>query len=509
MGQIFGGDNIIDNVDVIFPDSNSGNQIVVNANSKSKAYLVPIGGYVGVIVNGGLIFRNMSGGADNNQGGITAANLSGFGAGVGNTPSDPTASDNTKWLYVNPIIGRVLNGYAVTESTSYKPFEDGSRTYPDGSKEYWQSNGSVVTKTKTKAELEADPTLDETMLASAAHVTMQNGTKNYSIADISTGDTSSFGMTGIDDNSNINIGSAQALYIMSLITQCGLGKSMDGHYMQKYVKDTDTSDEYHLKPYDAYMSTHLGNYHEIGSSDANTSGHDYYDSAQNDTYYSLWSAENEETIIPYIIKTYTPESGGIYPAFDCGGGWNGTDDIVYYNLSLSGCSGSIIYLPDGYRGLGALMFGVKDPSVNILYGVKISKDKTNLDNFKENVIFLYGMDGANKTISMHMELLVYYDDNCTTLSGSQSYFKTGFGLIDSLQSDYNDNDSRKFKDLTIIGSVKFELLNLSDGLSIDYTSTNIQSKYIPCCLQRLAGVPVAKSSNASDTYDVYFEKYNA
>ena len=46
-----GGDNIIDNVKV-----NYGNYLTVGSTGK---YLYTIGGYVGVVVNGGLVFRNM------------------------------------------------------------------------------------------------------------------------------------------------------------------------------------------------------------------------------------------------------------------------------------------------------------------------------------------------------------------------------------------------------------------------------------------------------------------
>lgn len=168
IGQIFGGDNIIDSVSVKFTG------IIVDAASASKAQYVPIGGYVGVVINGGLIFRGMNGLSANNQAGLSASNLTGFGTGVGDSPTNPLASDNTKWLYVNPIIGRVLNGYAITESSSYKPFEDGKRTYPDGSGIIF--NGLGYSEVADMSSFSG----------SAVGVTMRNGTKNYSITDIKT-----------------------------------------------------------------------------------------------------------------------------------------------------------------------------------------------------------------------------------------------------------------------------------------------------------------------------------
>lgn len=53
MGVVFGGDNIIDNVKVTNPNITFAN------NDNSKQHLITAGGYVGAIVYGGVIFRNM------------------------------------------------------------------------------------------------------------------------------------------------------------------------------------------------------------------------------------------------------------------------------------------------------------------------------------------------------------------------------------------------------------------------------------------------------------------
>ncbi len=445
IGQIFGGDNIIENVSVSFPEG-----ALITKGSGNSTHLVPIGGYVGVVVNGGLIFRDMNGLSQNNQAGIKDANLSGF-------DDNPTSSSNTKWLYINPIIGRVLNGYAITESDSYKPFEDGSRAYSDGTTvDYWhvtESDGIVTTSVDHNS-------------ADKVGVTMRNGKKNYSITDINKNETGKFVMSGTANDSNITVSSAQALFITSLITQCGLGKSTSG----KYNNDST------LKPYNANMSTHLGDYDEIGSSDANTSGHDYYDKAKNDTY------SGDSNTLPYLIKTYTNESSSSYPAFAVMGSAD-----VYYNLILSGTD-TTFYLPDSYRGLGSLMFG--------------EKFSNNLDDFKDNVMFLYGLNGNRKTVSMDMSMSVYAVDNYPTLNNSSLFYKTGFALIDCLQSNYENTASRKFKDLTISGKVKCELLG-TDGKSVAYTSDN--GKKAPAAAA-LVGVPVASSSSTNPTpYNVCIE----
>ncbi|RGF95041.1 hypothetical protein DXA02_01890 [Ruminococcus sp. AM54-1NS] len=54
MGVVFGGDNIIDNVKVTNP------KITFAKNDNSKQHLITAGGYVGAIVYGGVIFRNMA-----------------------------------------------------------------------------------------------------------------------------------------------------------------------------------------------------------------------------------------------------------------------------------------------------------------------------------------------------------------------------------------------------------------------------------------------------------------
>lgn len=96
IGCVLGGDNIIDNVTVGVADDW---KITLDGN---KSHLIQIGGYVGSIAGGGVIFRDMTDGT-------------GMTAGWIESVSDINSYAN---LYVNPYVGRVLDGYAFYEKKS-------------------------------------------------------------------------------------------------------------------------------------------------------------------------------------------------------------------------------------------------------------------------------------------------------------------------------------------------------------------------------------------------------
>lgn len=85
IGCIMGGDNIVDGVTV-----GADNNFSVSA-SGDKSYLIPVGGYVGAIAGGGVIFRGMEG------------------------ESWRSDTKNAGNLYDNPYVGRVIDGYAFSE----------------------------------------------------------------------------------------------------------------------------------------------------------------------------------------------------------------------------------------------------------------------------------------------------------------------------------------------------------------------------------------------------------
>ena len=102
IGCIMGGDNIIDGVSV-----NSDNFVVAGAKGdKGGAHLVPVGGYVGAITGGGVIFRK--------------SNVSGA-LSPWHTQGDSR--------YDNPYVGRVIDGYAFSELADGESLDNTDRNY--------------------------------------------------------------------------------------------------------------------------------------------------------------------------------------------------------------------------------------------------------------------------------------------------------------------------------------------------------------------------------------------
>ena len=98
IGCILGGDNIIDGVNVTL----ANNWLTL---SGEKKHLLQVGGYVGSVCGGGVLFRNMQGAS-----GLTDAMIS-----DGSVEETATSS-----LYVNPYVGRVLDGYAFADTARDK-----------------------------------------------------------------------------------------------------------------------------------------------------------------------------------------------------------------------------------------------------------------------------------------------------------------------------------------------------------------------------------------------------
>lgn len=94
IGCILGGDNIIDGVNVTL---DTGWLTLSGANK----HLLQVGGYVGSVCGGGVLFRNMQGASR-----LTDVMISG-----GSVAETVTSS-----LYVNPYVGRVLDGYAFADT---------------------------------------------------------------------------------------------------------------------------------------------------------------------------------------------------------------------------------------------------------------------------------------------------------------------------------------------------------------------------------------------------------
>lgn len=180
MGVVFGGDNIIDNVKVTNPNIKFAN------NDNSKQHLITAGGYVGAIVYGGVIFRNMG-------------NVAKYSALTTNN-TEAVGEDVYTNLFINPYIGRVVNGFAIEEGTTFGK----STNLNNGRKNY------LITQFKSE---------------------LSDGEKLNVIA----------GTTNI-----IEVPNAQALFMLSIISQSGMGytdrnKNTCGYGHYTFTRNADYS----------------------------------------------------------------------------------------------------------------------------------------------------------------------------------------------------------------------------------------------------------------------------
>lgn len=399
IGKIHGGDNIIDNVGVTF---DTGTSISVAGKR------TPVGGYVGVETAGALIFRNMT----TNKNGLTSA--------VCNLVSD----DN--YLYVNPIIGRVINAYAVTETTGYHPFEDTTRTG----------------------------------YSAANAVTMKNGTKNYSITDIvkestTNGQTTSYpmlqigaynavsGASSTTNKTTVTFPNAQSVFILSCLIQDGLTSNGSATYGNGNTN---------IKSYNEnnYKTTHVSQYRGIGLiakvngedtiitdkaayGTANATAKADYDLAITDSYAVVnplnKNAVTANTIAPYLVKNYVDSTNqaNIYQLTNTG---------TVCDIGFTGTAGTW-YLPDGFRGLGSVAFGTT--SDDQLKATTLSVNK---------VSGLIGTSVVNLDLNMNLKHYDYSFDNY------KPYGKAGLGLFNTMRHNRTDQ--------TPNGKVPLSLENRTD-----------------------------------------------
>ncbi len=293
IGQVMGGDNIIDHVQVTFGTS------IITTRGK-KAQFQPVGGYIGVVVNGGVIFKNMAG----NISGLSSSNVSTTGSS-NQSPADKrtnmAANDNLVWLYVNPIIGRVINGYAVTEASDYHPRE--------------------------------------------ANCTMKNGTKHYSITDIKK--YQSLASDGSDKLSvtkdkEVTIPNSQSFYIMSLIVNSGMGTQRNKTDASTFGTKTGYYDS------SRYQTVRRAEYSHVGEA---ASSDDYVLSTKD--IYSI-TTTTITYYIPYLVanytNTYNEDGTNYYFAKQIG---SHSSDFRAGNTCTIALTGSSYDLPDSYRGIGS------------------------------------------------------------------------------------------------------------------------------------------------------------
>lgn len=414
INKIMGGDNIIDNVSIVFKDT-------VKVRNKSD-YNAVVGAYVGCVVNGGLIFRNIADGkvtsVINNtttKGMIVKkVNDSGTEQTVsvnGNSITNLTDGNDLIHLYVNPLIGRVINGYAFLEGSTYKCSEDGS-TYGDGST---RSSVSEVDIHNTRKNYSI-PTIDSTR-------NYQNDVTN------TTTNTLTFTMPqGASTYNTITVPDGQALYIMSIIAQSGSGCAAadddDYSYNISYCGSSGRAYSGGSSVKDNYKATHISTYNTVGDTTKTTLDAEYVLSKIDKT--------NNRKSVPYIIYKYTSsyESSGnkYYPARTL------TQRTFFVNLE----SGITYYLPDCFRGIGFL------GSANYVN-----------DNMK-----VYGLDGKGAVIDLNSEYFSHAKDTdpySNTAVGNNYY---GIGLFNSLQQfakDTTDDYTKRY----YVSDTEYQITNFS------------------------------------------------
>lgn len=439
IGEIMGGDNIIDHVKMTY--TKNGNRSLCVSDKALEC----VGGYVGVVVNGGLIFRNMT----NDDISFASSFV------VGNTDSSLkyALSDTYSRLYVNPYVGRVINGYAINETG----------TFTEGS---YNNDGSYSGDSKV--------------------YTLDNSNKNYRIADVNPQDSNKLSKTTFtpsgdtDSMWQLSVPNGQSLFMLSLITQSGAGtaETADGTYQYGIGYSCANGDNrYDATTAAMYPATHLAKYTDVGCTTtaltneavigAYTSVSDYL-IARNDT-------TANPNAVPYIIYQYTTADGSTYPLRTVTGhGTADTGSLTFsdgWYIKLTTQNGTY-NLPDCFRGIGSIcrydrgtVIGTNNSAIP-LDGTNTYGDTDNKFNMK-----LYGFNGNGSTINCNINYRIYQSK--ATNSYSDNYINTVY--YDTVNND-NSNGCIHigfglFNSLTQISKVGYSNIstnsyNLTDGYYI-------------------------------------------
>lgn len=323
MGVVFGGDNIIDSVKVTNPN------IIFANNDNSKQHLITAGGYVGAIVYGGVIFRNMNNVAKDSA--LTTNNTEAVGEDVYTN------------LFINPYIGRVVNGFAIEEGTTFGK----STNLNNGRKNY------LITQ--FKSELSDDEKLN--VIA---------GTTN-----------------------TIEVPNAQALFMLSIISQSGMGY---------------TDRNKNTCGYGHYTFTRNADYSKVGAATLTSDDKDYktaisdYQRLENATATSR-EFEKKNSV---MLKKYTkPSEKGLYEAK-----W-AHELNKNFTVKLTG-NKTYDLTGTGFRGINQL-FDAKD---------------SNLGDIKcDYTLSLTAIQGNNQTIKLDTDIKAYAVKITDNKSGSTIEFQ--------------------------------------------------------------------------------------
>ena len=305
MGVVFGGDNIIDNVKVTNPNIKFAN------NDNSKQHLITAGGYVGAIVYGGVIFRNMGNVAKDSA--LTTNNTEAVGEDVYTN------------LFINPYIGRVVNGFAIEEGTTF-----GKST------------------------------------------NLNNGRKNYLITQFKSKLSDDEKLNVIADTTNtIEVPNAQALFMLSIISQSGMGY---------------TDRNKNTCGYGHYTFTRNADYSKVGTATLTSDDKDYKTALSDYQRLEKATSREYEKKNSVMLKKYTkPSEKGLYEAK-----W-AHELNKNFTVKLTG-NGTYDLTGTGFRGINQL-FDAKD---------------SNLGDIKcDYTLSLTAIQGNNQTIKLDTDIKAY------------------------------------------------------------------------------------------------------
>lgn len=305
MGVVFGGDNIIDNVKVTNPNITFAN------NDNSKQHLITAGGYVGAIVYGGVIFRNMDIVAKDSA--LTTNNTEAVGEDVYTN------------LFINPYIGRVVNGFAIEEGTTFGK----STNLNNGRKNY------LITQ--FKSELSDDEKLN--VIA---------GTTN-----------------------TIEVPNAQALFMLSIISQSGMGY-------------TDRNNN--TCGYGHYTFTRNADYSKVGTATLTSDDKDYKTAISDYQRLEKATSREYEKKNSVMLKKYTkPSEKGLYEAK-----W-AHELNKNFTVKLTG-NGTYDLTGTGFRGINQLF----------------DATNSNLGDIKcDYTLSLTAIEGNDQTIKLDTDIKAY------------------------------------------------------------------------------------------------------
>lgn len=307
MGVVFGGDNIIDNVKVTNPNITFAN------NDNSKQHLITAGGYVGAIVYGGVIFRNMDNVAKDSA--LTTNNTEAVGEDVYTN------------LFINPYIGRVVNGFAIEEGTTFGKSTNLNNT---------RKNYLI---TQFKSELSDDEKLN--VIA---------GTTN-----------------------TIEVPNAQALFMLSIISQSGMGY---------------TDRKNNTCGYGHYTFTRNADYSKVGTATLTSDDKDYKTALSDYQRLERATATSKEyeKKNSVMLKKYTkPSEKGLYEAK-----W-AHELNKNFTVELTG-TGTYDLTGTGFRGINQLF----------------DATNSNLGDIKcDYTLSLTAIQGNNQTIKLDTDIKAY------------------------------------------------------------------------------------------------------